>query len=281
MKPAPFVYRRAESVGEAVELVASAQGLAKYLAGGQTLGPMINLRMSQPDLVVDISRLPELRRASDENGALVVGAATPHAAFEDGTVADPANGLMRRVASGIAYRTVRNRGTIGGSLAHADPSAEWPSVALALGARLRVRGKGGARAIAIEDFLQGPMTTALAEDEIIEAVEIPCLSKRATWGFHKRARKAGEFAYALAVAVADRERSCFRAVLGATGTAPLVLARVSAHLAQSTGWSAGQEAEVAKAYAADIEAAALALDGYARHVHRVAVTHSVKEALAR
>jgi carbon-monoxide dehydrogenase medium subunit len=279
MKPAPLVFRRAKTVDEAIALIAGHDGYAKFLAGGQTLGPMMNLRLVQPDLVVDISRLDELQGVTERNGSLLVGAATPHAGFEDGIVPDPANGLLRRVAAGIAYRAVRNRGTLGGSLAHADPSAEWLTVMTALGAAVHVHGAQGKRSIAIEQFVRGAMTTVLADDELIEAVEIPRLSHTARWGFYKRCRKVGEFAQSLSAIVLNPDRGFHRAVIGATGGAPCCLDRTSSILAEVHRWKDGCEREIRAAYEVDVDAIGLSLDEYDRHVHGLAVIRAAREAL--
>jgi len=280
VKPAPLTFCRAKSVDQAIGLVAGHRGYAKYLAGGQTLGPMINLRLVQPDLLVDVSRLDDLRMVSEERDAVVVGAAIPHAAFEDGRVADAANGLMRRAAAGIAYRAIRNRGTLGGSLAHADPAAEWPTVMSALDACVLVCGANGRREIPIERFLCGAMTTALADDELIAAIRIPRLSRTARWGFEKRCRKVGEFAYALAAVVVDGERRVHRAVLGATDGAPVRLAATSRALAEGGRWVDGRDGAIRAAYESDIDAHGLTFDAYDRHVHGVAIIRAAKQALS-
>jgi carbon-monoxide dehydrogenase medium subunit len=279
MKPAPFEFRRPSSVAEAIALVAGHSGFAKFLAGGQTMGPMINLRLIQPDLLVDISRVDELRAVAEKNGSLLVGAATRHAAFEDEEVPDVANGLLRRAASGIAYRAIRNRGTIGGSLAHADPAAEWPTVMMALGAVVNIHGPAGRRSLPIGQFLLGPMTTALADDEVIETVEIPKLSRKARWGMVKRCRKVGEFAYALAVVVLDRERGACNALMGATAGVPLYLPTTSKLLAEQPVWRDGIETEIRLRCEADIDAAGLIVDEYDRQVHGITVIRAAKEAL--
>jgi carbon-monoxide dehydrogenase medium subunit len=279
MKPAPFEFRRPASIVEAIALVAQHSGFAKFLAGGQTMGPMINLRLIQPDLLVDVSRVDELRTVVENNESLLVGAATRHAAFEDEEVPDVANGLLRRAASGIAYRAIRNRGTIGGSLAHADPAAEWPTVMMAMGAVVNIQGPTGRRALPIDQFLLGPMTTALADNEIIETVEIPKLPRNARWGLVKRCRKVGEFAYALAVIVFDRERGTCNAVMGATAGVPLHLPTTSSLLAEQSAWRDGIEAEIRVQCEADMDAAGLVVDEYDRHVHGITVIRAAKEAL--
>lgn len=278
MKPAPFEYRRAKSVDEAIEFVAQQSGFAKFIAGGQTLGPMINLRLVQPDLLVDISCLDELRGATEKDGSLIVGAGTPHAAFEDGNIPDTTNGLLRRVAGDIAYRAVRNRGTIGGSIAHADPAAEWPTLLMALNAHVHVRSRIGRRSLPMDELLLGPMTTALGADELIESIQIPRLSRSARWGFTKRCRKVGEFAYALTAVISDRERGVTAAVIGATGGVPVRLRSTSALIAGEKAWKCGLESCIRTQYDADIDAAGLEFDDYSRHVHGFALILAIKEA---
>jgi carbon-monoxide dehydrogenase medium subunit len=241
---------------------------------------MINLRLAQPDMVVDISRLTELHGVVDTGSHISVGGCTPHADFEDGVVPDFSNGLLCAVASGIAYRAIRNRGTIGGSLAHADSAAEWPSVMMALAARVVIHGSAGSRVVEMNEFIQGPMTTVLTDEEIIVAVEIPRASAAMQWGFDKRARKVGEFAHSLAVVVHEPEKSRCSVVMGATGGAPLQLHRTAAVLAEAKGWKEGFEREVRSAYETDIDEVHLNLDEYDRHVHGLAVIRAAKEAIA-
>src|SRR5579862_2850801 len=136
MKPAPFAYQRPANLGEATAALSGDDPDVKAIAGGQSLGPMMNLRLARPSRLVDISRLPELRAVSDGRDAAAIGAAVTHAEIEDGDAPDPLHGFLRHVAGGIAYRAVRNRGTIGGSLAHADPSADWLSALMAADARV-------------------------------------------------------------------------------------------------------------------------------------------------
>ena len=134
---------------------------AKIMAGGQSLGPMLNLRLVQPELIIDITGLAELKQADRDGDELVIGACVTHGDIEDGRVPDVTRKAMQRVAGGIAYRAVRNRGTIGGSLSHADPAADWVSALPALGAKVRLRSPSGHRDIAVEDFMTGALETAL------------------------------------------------------------------------------------------------------------------------
>src|SRR5712664_1013540 len=142
MKAAAFAYERPADLNAALALMADADGMTKIIAGGQSLGPMLNLRLVEPDLMIDISSLDELKQASRIGDDLVLGACVTHSDIEDGRIPDVTQGAMARVAAGIAYRAVRNRGTIGGSLSHADPAADWPLALAALGATILVRGSG-------------------------------------------------------------------------------------------------------------------------------------------
>src|SRR3954447_21966223 len=161
MKPARFDYERPNDLPAALVLLGQADREVKLIAGGQSLGPMLNLRLAQPELLVDIRRLAETTRVERDAGGVTIGACVTHAAIEDGTVPDPTNGMLQSVAAGIAYRAVRNRGTVGGSLAHADPAADWPTVLAALGAELLVVGPGGKRTVPVADLMLGMFMTTL------------------------------------------------------------------------------------------------------------------------
>ena len=223
MKAPAFDYECARDAAHAVALLAGAGRLAKPLAGGQSLGPMLNLRLVRPELLVDVRRCPDLRGFVDEGDAIVYGAAVTHAEIEDGAVPDALGGRLAQAAREIAYRAVRNRGTLGGSLVHADPAADWPTVLLAAGAEVVVRGPGGLRAEALRDFLTGPFTVSLAPDELLIGVRVPKRGAALRWGYHKICVKAGEFARAFVVAMEDRASGERRAVVGAIERLPLVL----------------------------------------------------------
>ena len=222
MKAAAFAYARARSTAHAVELLAEHPG-SRPVAGGQSLGPMLNLRLARPTQLVDIRRCPDLRRYEESSDAVVYGAGITHAEIEDGTVPDPSPGWLRHAARNIAYRAVRNHGTIGGSLAHADPAADWPAVLAALGAQVWIEGPAGARAEALASFLRGPFATSLAPGEILTAVRVPRPSPSARFGYCKLAAKSGEFAQALAVVLEDPEGGTHRAVIGAIERTPLIV----------------------------------------------------------
>jgi carbon-monoxide dehydrogenase medium subunit len=228
MKAAAFGYERPTDVKAALGLMARTDGMAKIIAGGQSLGPMLNLRLVEPDLIIDISGLSELKWAERRGDELVLGACVTHGDIEDGRVPDVTRGAMQRVAGDIAYRAVRNRGTIGGSLSHADPAADWVSALSALGARVTLRSVAGARDLLIEEFVTGALESALRSGEIVEAVRVPVMAPSARWGYVKACRKIGEFAHAIAAVLIDPEQATARVVIGALDAAPLVLTDAAA-----------------------------------------------------
>jgi carbon-monoxide dehydrogenase medium subunit len=223
VKPVNFAYERPRHLADAIDLLADESVQAKILAGGQSLGPMLNMRLVQPELIIDITALDELKRVDRQGDHLVIGACVTHADIEDGRVPDVTNGAMRSVAAGIAYRAVRNRGTIGGSLTNADPSADWVSALAALGAEAIIRGAGDTRTMTVEAYVTGALETALQPGEMLEAIRVPALSPAARWGYYKVCRKTGEYAHAIGAVLLDRPRNVFRAVIGATERKPLVL----------------------------------------------------------
>ena len=234
MKPARFDYVRATDAAHAAALLADAQdddtANAKPIAGGQSLGPMLNLRLARPALLVDVRGCPDMRGFVDEGDAIVYGAATTHAEIEDARVPDALDGHLAAAARRIAYRAVRNRGTLGGSLSHADPAADWPTVLLAVNAEVIVRGPDGLRAEALRDFVRGPFTVSLAAHELVVGVRVPRHGPALRWGYHKLSVKVGEFAHAFAVAMEDPTTGERRAVVGAIERVPLVLEGNDTHM---------------------------------------------------
>jgi carbon-monoxide dehydrogenase medium subunit len=220
MKPAAFEHARPANLADAIALL-HAQAGARVLAGGQSLGPMLNLRLAQPSLLVQVNHLPELGGAGADADAATIGASVTHAAIADGRVPDIGGGILARVAENIAYRAVRNRGTIGGSLCHADPAADWVTVLSALDAAVLTQGTAGSRSIPAHDFIQGAFRTALLPGEMMVAVRVPRLSADARWGYEKACRKPGDFAHAMTAVLLDGTRR--RAVIGALGGKPLLL----------------------------------------------------------
>jgi aerobic carbon-monoxide dehydrogenase medium subunit len=274
MKAPAVDYVRPRSLAEAVDLLARSGGEGQVLAGGQSLVAMMNLRLASPGLLIDIARLPELTAVSDDGNSVALGACVTHAAIEDGRAPDPSRGLMPRVAATLAYRAIRTRGTIGGSLALSDPAAEWPAVLATLDAEVTVRGPNGQRSLKCAGFTTGIFETHLASEEIIENVRIPKLSADARWGYLKLCRKAGEFANALAVAIADPARGRGRVVLGAANGAPLVLDQTSQLI------SNGGRDDLRNAVVADLDRASdRHFDEFQRNLHTVAAMRAVQQVL--
>ena len=195
MKASTFAYARATSVANALELLTAHGEKAKVLAGGQSLLPAMNLRLLAPDLIIDIGELAELRGVVLEGGGvLTIGALTRHAdLLKSPEIAAHAPLLMDAVAH-VAHPAIRNRGTIGGSLVHADPASELPACMLTLGATIIARGPSGERRIAASEFFAGIYETALAPQELLVAVELPVTPRNSTHFFHEFARRHGDYA---------------------------------------------------------------------------------------
>ena len=223
MKPVSFDYSVPENSLAAVEHLKNAQGTAKIVAGNQSLGPMLNLRLVRTDALIDVGLLAEVRKCVVNQDNVFIGAGITHAEIEDGDVQDPTNGWMREAAGNIAYRAVRSRGTIGGSLCHADPAADWLIVLTGLEAFAIVQGLSSNRKLPVENFITGPFTNDLKEDEILMGVEVPKPSAKAKWGYWKFMRQVGEFAKASAVIYHDEHKQITRCAIGALGRQPLLL----------------------------------------------------------
>ena len=278
MKAAPFAYERPADLSAAITLMAEAKGATKIIAGGQSLGPMLNLRLVQPDLIVDITGLSELKRAELVDDELLIGACVTHGDIEDGRIPDVTRGAMQRVAAGIAYRAVRNRGTIGGSLSHADPAADWISALPALGAKIRLRGASGVRDLAIEDFITGALESALQPGEIVETIRVPVMLPSARWGYFKACRKPGEFAHAIAAVLVDPEAASARVVVGAIDAKPIVIGDAASLFG---GRIAGDFRQQFDARLADQLLAKAGLANPAdRHIHVAALRRAIDEAAA-
>ena len=231
MKPAEFAYHRAASVEDALEHLAAGGNGTKLIGGGQSLGPMLNLRLTRPRELIDISSVETLRGIESARESVIAGAAVTHAEIEDRPASDPIEHTMREVAAGIAYRAVRNRGTLGGSIAHADPAADWISFLLCADARVRIRGAAGERSVPMPDFIRAAYTTALAPGEILTHIKIPRAAARARFGFYKLCRKTGELAEAMGAVLIDPDRRYCRVVAGAIGSKPVVLPATTRALA--------------------------------------------------
>lgn len=232
MKAAKFDYVHVRSVSEALNQIQGADAGIKLMAGSQSLGPMLNLRLARPAKVVDISGVDELRTVTEAGGMLRIGAAVTHAEIEDGVFGLLGGHMMQEVASRIAYRAIRNRGTIGGSLAHADPAADWVLATTALGAEIEIASPGGTRRVPMPGFMHGAYTTEVGADELIAAVHIPKHHAQVRWGYYKFCRKTGEFADASCSAYFDPLTQTARIVVGALDGAPQLLTELSGRVAE-------------------------------------------------
>jgi len=242
MKAAKFDYVRADSIDAALGLLGDEQAMVKAMGGSQSLGPMLNLRLARPAKVVDVSGLEAFRNVAEQGGTVRVGAAVTHAEIEDGVFAPLAGHVMQDVAGRIAYRAVRNRGTLGGSLAHADPAADWVLATTALGAEVELVSPRGTRRVPMPDFMAGAYTTALEQDELIAAVHVPAKRDGVRWGYYKFCRKTGEFAEASCAAYFDPSTQTARIAVGALDGAPQLLGELAAKVAQQGLQAADRDA---------------------------------------
>jgi len=249
MKPAPFTYIRPQRIEDAVAQLVEGGWDAKVIAGGQSLMPMLNLRMVSAERLIDIRRIPQLTACEDLGAEVRIGAGVTHARIQQGDIPDPSNGLMPKVASRIAYQAVRNRGTIGGSLSLADPAADWVTTMAALGATVEWHGEAGPQTGPAEDFIQAAYTTNLGPTDVLTAIRIPRLPREAVWGTYKLCRKTGEFAHAMAMVIRG---GVTRAFLGATDGAPIRLPSVETELQRAPTCDAGLERALGEAMDTDI-----------------------------
>lgn len=232
MKASAFSYARASSVDEALSLLAQHGDQAKILSGGQSLMPALNLRLSAPEWIIDINGISDLRGVTVAGDLLTIGALTRHADVQRSAEIATHAPLLSDAIQHVAHPAIRNRGTFGGSLAHADPASELPACVVALDATIIVRGPGGERRIAAVDFFAGIYETALAPDELLVAVEVPVKKAGSCHFFHEYARRSGDYAMAGLAAQAVREGdvlSDLRLAYFAVGDKP-VLAQAAQHL---------------------------------------------------
>ena len=222
MYTAPFEYHRAESVDDALAMLVTYAEDGKLIAGGHSLLPVMKLRFAQPTHLIDIRRIAELAGIREEGGVLRIGATTPHAAVAASGVILGKAPILAEAAGRIGDAQVRNMGTIGGSLAHADPAADLPAVTLALGAELRVVGRGGPRTIPIDQFFTGMFSSALAPDELLVEVRVPVESARTGGAYEKHADPASGYAIVgvAAVVTLGGNGAVERARVALTGLTP-------------------------------------------------------------
>lgn len=275
MKAAAFHYVRAQTVEEALASLAAGRGEARILAGGQTLGPMLNLRLAMPAHLVDIGDIAALKTFEKQDAGRVIGACVTHAAIEDRYDSSPTGTFLRHVASNIAYRAIRNHGTIGGSLAHGDPAADWIAAMLLLDAQVTICGPAGTRKIPMHEFMQGAFTTAIQPMELLYKIEIADLSSEGRWGYYRICRKVGDFPDAIGAIVLDPQRQISRIVVGALDGAPRLLPELAAQVAGT-----GVAPTTLEAISSAIRRAVPDLEAVDLQLHAAAVRRAIVQALS-
>lgn len=288
MKPAPFEYQAPDSLEAALDLLARHGSDAKILAGGQSLIPVMNFRLAQPACLIDLNRVPGLdfiRRGAD--GGLSIGALTRQRRLEREPLIAEAAPLLAEAVPWIAHPQIRNRGTFGGSLAHADPAAELPAVAVALRARFRLRKAGGDRWVEARDFFAGLFVTALEPEEVLVEAEIPPLPLRTGWSFLEVARRHGDYAQVgvAALVTLGEDGTCreARLVYLSVGDAPVEAPRAAALLAGSDLGPAAvaAAADLASNQEMDPLGDIHATPEFKRHLARVLTGRAVRRAAER
>lgn len=279
MKPAPFKYYDPESLTEALDLMAEYGDDAKVMAGGQSLIPLLNFRLAQPGVIVDLNRISNMDQISIDAGVLKVGALVRQSALEHSTTAIDAVSLLGQALKFVAHPQIRNRGTIGGSAAHADPAAELPAAFKALKAEFTIESRNGHRRLDANQFFVSHLTTALEDEEILTGIEIPVPSETSRSGFVEYSRRHGDFAFGGAAAQLDFDRDgrCCSAqiVLLAASDVP-VRAKSAEELIVGSKIDAVLAGEAGSAAVADIDPSAVGNDDVSSH--RRAVIRAAVEA---
>jgi aerobic carbon-monoxide dehydrogenase medium subunit len=282
MYPASFDYFAPTTLDEALSLLGEYGEDAKVLAGGQSLIPLMKLRFASPRALIDINGISELGQLEEEGGGLRIGALVRHKACERSELLRARYGTLGDAAPMISDPIVRNLGTVGGSLAHADPQGDWGSVMLAIRAEIIVRGPSGTRTIPVDEFFQGPFETALEPTEILTGVRIPDPGARAGGTYLKLERKVGDFAtVGVAVHVAFSNGSVDRAGIALTGVGPKNLRAEAAEQAlagQALDDGAISEAARLAAEAAEARTDVRGTEAYKRNVVRVFVERGLRKA---
>jgi carbon-monoxide dehydrogenase medium subunit len=226
VKPAPFRYPRASDVADAVRVAATAEG-AVFISGGQSLMPMLNLRLARPELLVDINDCGELDGIRLQDDELIVGALTRHHVLATSPIVRSRNPLLAEAGRSIGYYPIRQRGTIGGSLAHADPAAQWPLMAVLFDAVITLTGTEGERVVPAGEFFLSVFTTAREPGELVTSIRFPCLAPSEGWAYSHLSKVAGDFAIASAATTltlaSDGRIATARIALGAVADTPLLI----------------------------------------------------------
>jgi aerobic carbon-monoxide dehydrogenase medium subunit len=283
VKPAKFDYHAPATADEAVALLARYGGDAKVLAGGQSLVPMLNFRLARPAALVDVNRIPALAYIREDDGTVAFGAMTRQRTIEFSPVVAARLPLLREATRWVGHLPIRSRGTIGGSIAHADPSAEYPAVLTALGGEVVVQGPGGRRTVKAADLFESYLTTTLAADELVVEVRLPAMPAGAGYAFEEFARRHGDFAIVgIAAMVVRAGERCTTARLAAAGAGPVpVRLRAAEEILERDGLGAAV-IEAAAARAAELvrpDADVHASAEYRRHLTRVLAGRAIRRAL--
>jgi CO/xanthine dehydrogenase FAD-binding subunit len=285
MKPPPFDYHAPQSAAEALELLGRYGAEARLLAGGQSLVPLLNFRLSAPAVIVDLNRAADLAYIKEENGQLRMGAMTRQRAIEFSPLMKGRLPLLAEATRWVGHLPTRTRGTIGGSLAHSDPAAEYPAVVTALDAELVIRGSAGERVVRAAEFFVGFMTTALQPGEMLVEVRMAAQAPDSGWAFEEFSRRHGDFAIVgIAAMVAVGGDRCRSACLAACGASPTAMRlRAAEEILEYGGVddryiddAAGRAAELVDP-GADLHASA----EYRRHLTRVLTRRALKRAVER
>jgi len=274
MKAPAFEYERPDSVKQAASMLARANGEGRLLAGGQTLGPMLNLRLVMPRIVIDIGHIAALKRIDERGERLVIGGGVTHATLEDRNDQSPLGQLLAHAAGSIAYRAIRNRGTVGGSLCHADPAADWVTIMTLLDAEIIIADSSRQRRVPMSEFMVGAFATVLGPTEVLEAIEIAKPSSQTRWGYYRISRKVGEFPEAVGAVLLDPERGTSRIVAGALDGAPALLPALAQRVAAQ-----GATAATIDNISAALTDAVPGFDAFQRQLHAVAVRRAVLQAI--
>ena len=285
MKPPPFAYHAPTQLDEVLALLERHGDDAKVLAGGQSLMPLLNFRLSYPSALIDINRVAELSYLRQENGQVRIGALTRQRTVEFSELVHRQLPLLYEATTLVGHLPIRTRGTIGGSLAHADPAAEYPTVALVLDAELVLQGPSGQRSVSAEEFFVSYLTTALTPNEIVTEIRFSPASPTSGWAFEEVARRHGDFALVGVACVIDTEgEQCRTARLAAAGVGPTPIRLRAAEnilvqqgvTEQSIKHAAAQAAELVEPDS-DIHASA----DFRRHLTQVLTRRAIQQALER
>jgi carbon-monoxide dehydrogenase medium subunit len=283
MIPAEFDYKRATSLDDAISLLQGSNGEGKFLAGGHSLIPLMKLRLSEPGVLIDIARIPQLQGIREKDGKVEIGAASTHTDIATSEIVRRLCPVVAEAAAEIGDPQVRNRGTIGGSLAHADPAADYPAVMVALDAEIHIKGPGGWRAVKAGDFFQGMFTVNLAEDELIVGVQIA--PTRAA-GYAKLHQRASHYAIVGVAASLEMDGNvCRSARIGLTGASSHAqrLSQVEAALAgkELTQANIDAAASLAADGLEDVNSDIHASEAYRRAMVKVFTRRAIQKAAGR